>query len=94
MFPYALFVQPFQDKPVILSQMRDKAGAAVLIPILAIGEIAAAVRPQAVQRAVAEQTAEILRGAGLVARKILAVPVAEIGIFLAHPILLSHTAAS
>ena len=70
--------------------MREAAGRAVLDAASRVGKRAAAAFAQRVQRAVAEQTVEILRICTFMTGKKFAVLMTEVGIFLAFPIILFH----
>ncbi len=63
--------------------MRTDASGAVLDALIGIGETASAFIAQEIQRAVAEQTVEIIRIGAFVARKILALLVREILVIIA-----------
>ena len=70
------------DPAVILAAVRDEAAGAVLDALFVVAEIAAAARPEGVERAVAEQAAEFFGMLRLVAGEKLAVGVLKKGCLL------------
>lgn len=69
------------DVGIAFAVMRQKADAAVLDAAFRVAEVPSAFVFERIQRTVAEQAIEVLRRIGFVARKVLALRVAEEGIF-------------
>ena len=65
--------------------MGERAVGADLVPLAVVGERAAALVAQRIQRTVAEQTVEILRVIGRMTGEKFTVTVAEKGIMLSNP---------
>lgn len=69
------------DVGIAFAVMRQKADAAVLDAAFRVAEVPSAFVFERIQRTVAKQAIEVLRRIGFVARKVLALRVAEEGIF-------------
>ena len=68
----------FHDLQIVLPAVGLQTMAAILDPLGGVGEIAAALIAQGIQRAIAEQTAEALRIRAGMAGKIFTFPVLKI----------------
>ena len=72
----------FHNLVIVLRTVWHKTRRAVLDAALRVSIAAAAISTQSIQRAIAEQAAELLRVCALVAGKILALPILHIFIML------------
>ena len=81
------------DVGIVVSLVRNHAVAAVLDPVFGILEVTAALVLQCIQRAVAEQTVEVVRILGLVTGEKFAVFVIDEGEVLSFPVF-SHNSTS
>ena len=81
------FAEATYDFAIVLTLMRIETGRTVFDSVFIPDEIAAAPVPQCIERAVAEETIEIISVCSLMTGKVFTFFVTKIGVFFSHPVL-------